>query len=165
MLSCIAAQKPLLTIKMKAKRLKFAKAYRHRMSEDCSKVMYSDESNIKCLKLTRDKVRRQKDSNRFYSHYTIKSVKHPDSVMVWGCFSGTLGCGGLYFLPKNVTINGERYQTVLEELLLRFMELHTAHTFFLCHASKWIKAFLAEQPFQVIYWPGNSPDLNQIENC
>jgi transposase len=34
-----------------------------------------------------------------------------------------------------------------------------------CHASKCIKAFLAQQDFQVIDWPGNSPDLNPIENC
>jgi hypothetical protein len=34
-----------------------------------------------------------------------------------------------------------------------------------CHASKWIKTFLAEQPFEVIVWLGNSPDLNPIENC
>jgi hypothetical protein len=40
--SNIAAQKPLLSIKMKAKRLKFAKAYRHWTSEDWSKVMYSE---------------------------------------------------------------------------------------------------------------------------
>jgi transposase len=35
----------------------------------------------------------------------------------------------------------------------------------LCHASKRIKDFLAEQPFKVIDWPGNSSDLNPIENC
>jgi hypothetical protein len=49
------------------------------------------------------------------------------------------------------------------------MRIHGS-TYFLqdgapCHASKKIKTFLAEQPFQVIDWPGNSPDLNPIENC
>ena len=38
-----AAQKPLLTEKMKKKRLQFAKNYRHFTQEDWSKVMYSDE--------------------------------------------------------------------------------------------------------------------------
>jgi hypothetical protein len=126
---CIAAQKPLLTIKMKAKRIDFAKAYRHWTSEDWYKVMNSDESTFKCPRTTRVKVRRPKDSSRFDSHYTIKTVKHPNSVMVWGCFSGTLGHGGLYFLPINVTMNGERYQTVLEDHLLRFMELHGCTNF------------------------------------
>ena len=34
-----------------------------------------------------------------------------------------------------------------------------------CHASKRIKTFLQDKPFEVIDWPGNSPDLNPIENC
>jgi hypothetical protein len=34
-----------------------------------------------------------------------------------------------------------------------------------CHASKRIKNFLVTKPFEVINWPGNSPDLNLIENC
>ncbi len=45
----------------------------------------------------------------------MKTVKHPDSVMVWGCFSAS-GRGGLYFLPKNSTMNSETY----EKLLLLF---------------------------------------------
>ncbi len=72
-------------------------------------------------------------------------------------------------MPKNTTIIGERYQTVLEDQLLQFMEIHGC-THFLqdgapCHASKRIKAFLTKQSFQVIDWPGNSPDLNPTENC
>jgi hypothetical protein len=66
-------------------------------------------------------------------------------------------------------MNGERYQEVLEEHLLPFMGIHGC-THFLqdgapCHASKRIKTFLAQQDFQVIDWPGNSLDLNPIENC
>ncbi len=32
-------------------------------------------------------------------------------------------------------------------------------------ASKQIKKFLADKAFEVINWPGNSPDLNRIKNC
>ncbi len=131
--------------------------------------MYSDESTFKCITASRCKVRRPRGSAGTRAKITIKTVKHPDSVMVWGCFSGSVGHGGLYFLPKNTTMNGERYQEVLEEHLLPFMGIHRC-THFLqdgapCHASKRIKAFLAQQDFQVIDWPGNSPDLNPIENC
>jgi hypothetical protein len=91
----------------------------------------------------------------------VKTVKHPDSVMVWGCFSGAVGRGGLYFLPKKSTQNGERYQEVLENHLIPFMGIHEPTHFrqdgALCHASKRIKAYLAKQPFQVIDRPGNSP--------
>jgi transposase len=33
------------------------------------------------------------------------------------------------------------------------------------HVSKRIKSFLADKPFEVMDWPGNSPDLNPIEKC
>ena len=131
--------------------------------------MFSDESTFRCIRATKSKVRRPVGSDRFDNRYTVSSVKHPDSVMVWGCFSGAVGRGGLYFLPKNTTMNGERYQSVLEDHLLQFMDIHGC-THFLqdgapCHASKRIKTFLATQNFSVIDWPGNSPDLNHIENC
>ncbi len=77
------------------------------------------------------------------------------------------GHGRIYFLPPNMTMNGERYQQVLEDHLLPFMEMHRS-THFLwdcapCHASKRIKEFLKDKPFEVIDWPGNSPDLNPIK--
>lgn len=167
--SRIAAQKPLLTPKMKKKRLNFAKKYKDWTPQQWATVMFSDESTFRCIRAIRSKVRRSKNTSRFDSRVTVKTVKHPDSVMVWACFSGSVGRGGIYFLPKNCTMNGERYQTVLEDHLIPFMEIHGA-THFLqdgapCHASKRIKNFLDQQPFDVIDWPGNSPDLNPIENC
>jgi transposase len=167
--SRIAAQKPLLTFQMKRKRLAFARKYRHFTAEDWSTVMYSDESTFRCIRAVRSMVRRPSGMNRFDSRYTVKTVKHPASLMVWACFSGSCGRGGIYFLPPNVTMNGERYQDVLENHLLPFMAMHRS-THFLqdgapCHASKRIKDFLKAQSFQVIDWPGNSPDLNPIENA
>jgi transposase len=131
--------------------------------------MYSDESTFRCIRSIKSRVRRAPGSNRFDSWYTVKTVKHPDSVMVWDCFTGDVGRGGLYILPKNATMNSERYQDVLENHLIPFMRIHGATNFLQdgapCHASKQIKSFLEEQPFQVMDWPGNSPDLNPIKNC
>jgi transposase len=162
-----AAQKPLLTLKMKKKRLAFCRAYKAWTAEDWANVMFSDESTFRCIRSIKTKVRRPSGSNRFDPRYTAKTVKHPDSVMVWGCFSAK-GRGGIYFLPKNATMNGERYQEVLQNHLLFWMD-NFGSTHFLqdgapCHASKRIRDFLSEQPFDVIDWPGNSPDLNPIEN-
>jgi transposase len=66
-------------------------------------------------------------------------------------------------------MNGERYQEVLTNHLIPFMLIHGI-TYFLqdsapCHTSKRIKDYLSDKPFHVIDWPGNSPDLNPIENC
>jgi hypothetical protein len=128
--------------------------YQHFMAEDWPKVMYSNESTFKCIRASRVKVWRPEGIRRYDSKNTVKTMKHPDSVMVWGCFSSFVGRGGLYFLPKNTTMNGERYQTVLDDHLLQFMEIHDCMHFLQdgvsCHGSKHIKAFLAQQTFQMI---------------
>jgi hypothetical protein len=108
------AQKPLLTEKMKKKRMAFCKAYQHWTAEDWSKVMYSDESTFRCIRSFSTKVRRPSGSNRYDSQYTVKTVKHPDSVMIWGRFSGAVGRGGLFFLPNNTTMNAERTSRCLK---------------------------------------------------
>jgi transposase len=66
-------------------------------------------------------------------------------------------------------MNSERYKKVLEDPLLPSMLMHRSE-FFLqdrapCHASKKIKTFLETNNIKTIYWPGNSSDLNPIENC
>ncbi len=58
---------------------------------------------------------------------------------------------------------------VLQDHFNPFMELHYT-TFYLqdgapCHASKQIKNLMADKPFGITDWPGNSLDLNLIENC
>ena len=92
-----AAKKPLLTPAMKRKRLNFCKTYGGFSEEDWSKVVFSDES---CFYVTRSagkRVRRPRGSNRYESKYTVKTVKHPAYVMVWGCFSGAGGRGNFIF--------------------------------------------------------------------
>ena len=164
-----AAKKPLLTKAMKQKRMAFCKKYCHWTQEQWSHVMFSDESMFKCIRSASTKVRRPLNSDRFDPRYTVKTVKHPAQVMVWGCFTGANGRGGLYFLPKGQMMNGATYKTVLEDHLLHFMQnfgtIHFLHDGTPCHRKKVITELLRNRPFEVIDWPGNSPDLNPIENC
>jgi transposase len=65
-------------------------------------------------------------------------------------------------------MNGDRYIDVLGNHLLPFMVSHSA-THFLqdgtpCHTSKKVKNYLEDKEIEVMDWPGNSPDLNPIEN-
>jgi hypothetical protein len=57
---------------------------------------------------------------------------------------------------------------MLKDKLLFFMHHHHA-THFLqdgasCHTNEKVMAFLRQQSFAVMDWPGTSPDLNLIEN-
>jgi hypothetical protein len=65
--------------------------------------------------------------------------------MVQGCFSGTLGRSGLYFLPKNITMNGEHNQTVLENQQIRFPIAPWLHT--LSGGQCTVQRLLADQGF------------------
>jgi transposase len=66
-------------------------------------------------------------------------------------------------------MNSECYEKVLEDHLLPSMLMHRSEYFLQdrapCHASKKIKTFLETNNIKTIDWPGNSPDLNPIENC
>jgi len=171
MRSKVAAKKPLLTDKMKKKRLDFANKYKDWTAEDWSKVMYSDESTFECIRSASRKVRRPKGSDRYDPRYTVATVKHPDKIMFWGCFSAQVGRGGLWPLPKNVMMNGPIYVETLRNHMIPFMRSHGCSHFLQdgapCHRAKVVSRFLEdyEDEFDIIDWPGNSPDLNPIENA
>ena len=88
--------------------------------------------------------------------------------MIWGCFSGMSGRGGLWFLPKNTTMKSTTYIDCLENHLLPFYGMSGCHTFLHdgapCHKSHMSMNRLRSHKINLIDWPGNSPDLNPIEN-
>lgn len=131
--------------------------------------MWSDKSTFQLVRGASKVVRRPSTVSRYDPQYTVKTIKHPDSVMIWGCFSGEKGRGGLYFLPKNVTMKGANYIDVLRGHMLPFYQIHSCELFMHdgapAHRSRAVKTFLNQQNIEVLDWPGNSPDLNPIENA
>src|SRR5215469_10985849 len=81
-----AARKPLLNDRMKKKRLLFAMRHKDWTEEQWLEVMWSDESTFHVIRSTRGRLRRPLGSDRYSPKYTVKTVKHSPSVMVWGCF-------------------------------------------------------------------------------
>ena len=66
-------------------------------------------------------------------------------------------------------MDGPRYRKVLDDKLKLFMNLHGTSHFLKdsapCHKSKMVTKWFEERPhITLIKWPGNSPDLNPIEN-
>jgi len=94
-------------------------------------------------------------------------MKDPPSQMIWGAISEH-GAVRIFFLSPGTTMNGPRYVELLAEKLKIHMAVHNCTIFMQdgapCHRSKVIKTFLAENRIKVLDWPGNSSDLNPIEN-
>jgi hypothetical protein len=162
-------KKPLLTEQMRIQRLEFANAYRKWDEDDWKQVMFSDESHFE-LRFGNQSSRcwRPAGSNPFSPKFTKKTVKHPQKVMAWGCFSW-MGCGALEFLEKGQMMNGACYRRILDDKLECFMHQHGTSHFLQdgapCHKSKIVTQWFNEWPnIILIKCPGNSPDLNPIEN-
>ena len=168
--SFVAAKKPLLTDAMIAKRLAFCNQFLHWTPAQWMGVMFSDESRFAVFRNRIRRVRRPIGKEyRLKRKFCNPTVKHPVSVMVWGAFTGARGRAGLFFLPANVTMNQHRYLACLDEHLIDFYQRHQA-THFLhdgapCHRARAVTDYLHLEGIRTIPWPGNSPDLNPIENA
>lgn len=89
--------------------------------------------------------------------------------MVWSVISAK-GMGRLYIVEG--TMRQDQYKRVLETRLLPQLEewfpggeeyifMHDSAP---CHKARSVTAFLAKKNITVLPWPGNSPDMNPIEN-
>ena len=167
--SRIPCTKPLLSLKQKKKLLQLAHKYSKWTVEDWKKVIFSDEWKfVMGYGNKGPHVRRQKHE-RHKAPCLKRSVKHPASVMVWGCISSR-GVGNLCFLSPKTTVNTEVYIDLLDAYLLPSVEkLFGDDSFVFQHdlapahrAHKTFK-YLKEKQIDVLEWPSNSPDLNIIE--
>lgn len=99
----------------------------------------------------------------------METVKHPTKVMIWSVISGK-GTGRLYVVKG--TMKQDQYKEVLNSRLLPQLRdwFPNGEPFVFmqdgapCHTAKSIKTFLDEKSVPLLAWPGNSPDMNPIEN-
>lgn len=164
--SRIAAKKPLLNAVQREKRIAFCKKYKLWKKEDWQKVMFSDESTFSQFGTHLHRVRRPANE-RYNSRYTIKTIKHPQKIMVWGCFSAS-GRGTLHFMKQGETVNARKYIEVLEDRLSATMTIHGTTWFQQdgapAHTAGTVRKWFQDHKINLLDWPGNSPDLNPIEN-
>lgn len=88
--------------------------------------------------------------------------------MFWGCFSYH-GVGPL--VPVEGMMKSDQYENIITERMKPELEkrFSSGNGIFQqdlapCHTSKKMKEYFARNRVNVLDWPGNSPDLNPIEN-
>ena len=161
------ARKSTLSTKNIKDRMAFCHKYKNWTEDQWINVMFSDESTFSQFSSYVRHVRRP-PGQRYNLRYVVRTVKQALTVMVWACFSGR-GCGGIWFMPKNTTINGAVYLKILKDKLLPHMTVlgstEFQHDGVPCHWAALVTHWLADQRISILGpWPGSSSDLNPIEN-
>ena len=158
---------PVLTESMQSRRLAWAKAHKDWTLEQWHQVIFSDETTIEIQPETSRYVRKSKDEPFRLEHFQPK-FRHPVKVMIWGCMS-IHGTGRFHVV--NGMMDKEQYKHVLQSRLLPQAQDWYGDQAWIyqqdlapCHTAKVCKEFLQEHNVSVLDWPGNSPDLNCIEN-
>jgi transposase len=163
------AKKPLITKQQLLQRLKFCRAMKDKSREWWERVMFTDESTFQQLRGPGYNYVRRPASQRFNPKYTIKTVKHPPSVMIWGGITASGRCG-LHIFDKGEKVNAKKYLEVLESKLQIHMNISGATIMQQdsapCHTAKIVQKWFSDNNIELLSnWPSNSPDLNVIENC
>ena len=160
-------KKQLLTKTMKTKRYKWGLKYKNWTKEDWRRVIFSDETHMFVQGHRSQHVRRSQNEKIRNSHIDQR-VKHPQKKMFWGCFS-FYGIGSLH--PVEGMMCSQQYIEVVQRRVIPEMNrlFPDGSGVFQqdlapCHTSKQVKKFMNENHIKVLKWPGNSPDLNPIEN-
>jgi len=131
-------------------------------------VLWSDEATFTVTSNRGGKIRIRSGQDPYSPRYSEGTVKHPDSVMVWGAF-GYHSVGKLVVLPKNVTVSKERYLELLADHLEDCFKICRSEVYQQdgapAHTAKLVTGWLDFVGIEYIKdWPGNSPDLSLIEN-
>lgn len=160
-------KKPLLDAGQRQRRLAWAKEHQSWTSNDWEKVCFSDESSFHIMDDKAQYVRR-KSGEQFLPECTVKTVKHPTSIMVWSMIS-IHGVGRLDVVEG--TMNQDKYIEVIKKKVIPDLKrLFPAKDGIFqqdgapCHTAKRVMKFMADQGVKVLPWAGNSPDMSPIEN-
>ena len=163
-------KKPLLTAKMRAARLAWAKKYVAEPLTFWQSVIFSDESKINLTGPDSCQYVRRRPREQFLPECLTSTVKFPVSQMIWGCISSR-GVGRRHFVTT--TVKAPDYVGILEKKLIPTVRDHfgsAERCIFQddsapCHRARLTEIWIKENKIQRLSWPGNSPDLNPIEHC
>ena len=153
--------KPLLTERHRLQRLQWARKYKN---QDCSKVIFTDESSFSLFSSLK------KLWIKIGSRIFVPKVKHSPKIHVWACFSWN-GLGKIFLFKKN--LNAIRLCKIYASALLpsarKWFGDSNDHWVLQedndpKHQSKFANEWRAKKKITRLPWPARSPDLNPVEN-
>lgn len=135
--------------------------------EQWKQVLFTDECHFLVQGQQSQFIRRSIGESVNSAHFN-QTLKHPQKVMIWACFSYD-GPGRLQVCEK--MMNSDCYIEIIDHRILPQLRETFAnggstlqHDLAPCHTSKKVKEHLLKRDIQVLPWPGNSPDIAPIEN-
>ena len=163
-------RKPLLTLRHRKLRLKWAKMYKDMESEDWRKVIFSDETKINLFGSDGKKWCWKKRGKSLEKRLITQTVKHGGGkIIVWGCMTAA----GVGFATRIIgNMDSELYQSILGGELketinwykMKKSEVTFQHDNDPKHTAKSTQEFLRKHRIRTLRWPPQSPDMNPIEH-
>ena len=153
-----------------AARLAFAKKYKNWTKDDWERVIFSDESKVNFYNSDGRNWSWFKQDGPLEIRNVQQTRKHGGGgLMIWSCITSK-GVGYVCHIEVNMT--QDVYLDILQDDLLKTIDdygfdskkIIFQHDNDPKHKAKRVQEWLKEQPFQVLDWPAQSPDLNPIEN-
>lgn len=170
-------RKPLLNVDQRRRRLQWAMDHKEWTLEQWNKVLWSDETKINLFRSDGLQYVWRRKGEACAPQCMIPTVKHAQSVMIWGCMAGK-GVGRIAVIQGTVTarkyiddILGPKMIPSARDLFIQGNPPVAAKPDFIfqqdnapCHTAHICTAWFRRNGVKVLDWPGNSPDLNPIEN-
>ena len=163
-------KKPKLSAKNAKERLEFAKRHQHWTVDDWKRVIWSDETKVNRFCSDGRSWCWVRDDESRQPRQVKETVKHGGgSVMVWGCMTW---CGPGFICKIDGATDQYLYKEIFEDDLIKTIEWYGLNPHQVIfqhdndpkHRAKSVQDWLKNQPFDVLQWPPQSPDLNPIEH-
>ena len=165
----IPRKKPFLNAAQRKKRVDWCKAHMNWTAEDWSKVLFSDETRLSIFGSDGIRYVRRSTHEAYLPACMVPTMKHPLSVMIWACMSAK-GVGRMQVVNGNINARVYIDEVLSTKVLQSASDLFGAEEFIFqqdgapCHTARVCKTWFQDNNVRLLDWPGNSPDLNPIEN-
>ena len=166
----VKQKKSLITETNRRKRLAWAKAHIKWTLDDWKRVVFSDETKICRFGSDGKHYAWKREGEPLLGKHVQQTVKHGGGdIKLWSCVTYA-GVG--YITKIEDTMTKEVYLEILKDDLYQTLDdyrIEPAKVIFQQdndpkHRANLVQEWLSQQPFEVMQWPPQSPDLNPIEN-